>query len=72
MPATHPPLSVPRQAPARHQAMDVWVVDKCLAPGVKHGYDANSGFQVLWVGSQLKKSLCACPKKDFVELLLIL
>src|SRR5260370_33897037 len=49
-PAGDPTLAIGREAAARHDAVDLWVMGERRAPGMEHGGEAGPGAESLWAG----------------------
>lgn len=61
-----------RQAAARHDHVDMWVVGHRRAPGVEHGCDAHPCAEVLGVGGNPDHRVCARPHQEIVDLPFVL
>jgi hypothetical protein len=71
-PARHPARAVERDAPARHDHMDVGMVGECRAPGMENRGDADAGSKVLGVGRDGGQGLGRRLEQDVVDLRLVL
>jgi hypothetical protein len=70
--AGHPARTVERWTAAGHDAMDVRVVMQVLAPGVKHGDQADLGAEMLRVGGDGAQRLGRRAQQDGIDGLLVL
>jgi len=71
-PARDPARPVRGQAAGGNQAMQVGVKEQVLAPGVKHGEEADAGSQMSGIGRNLQQRLGHGAKQQSVKAALIL
>ena len=72
VPAGAPPLFVRAQASARHDAVDMRMMGKGLAPGVQDGQEADARAEMFRVGGDSQEGLGAQAKNQVVEQALVL
>jgi len=71
-PASHPVLTVCRDAAARDHAVQVWMGHQVLAPGMQHGEEADLGTQVLGIGRDGAQGIGCGSKEQVVDDSLVL
>src|SRR5262249_32400851 len=71
-PAGHPPCSIERDAAARNNHVDVWMVVERRAPGVENRENANVSAQVLGIGCNRGHGFGRGLEQDVVDYGLVL
>ena len=71
-PAGDPARAVGRDATARHDAMEVGMIVKVLAPAVQHRDEADLGAEMLGIGGDRAQRLGRRPEQDGVDHRLVL
>jgi len=70
--AGDPLCAIRRQAPSRHDHVDMRVMGHRRAPSMENRRDPNPRAQMLWIGGDLDHRVRARPHQEIVELPFVL